>query len=68
MSYDDVRRIEQALVKAMKALPHRMDFTHNGVSGDHIMTPDIVGYERGRPLLPQINLTRVAEIMESELS
>lgn len=60
MSYDDVRRIEKALETALRSLHNaRIDsIVRNGVSGALV----------ARIGKAQIDLTRVAEIMESELS
>lgn len=67
MSFQDVRKIERALEIALKASLNKLEF-ETRMGGDRVAEIDIVGYQSGRPILPELNITRLAEIMESELS
>jgi hypothetical protein len=65
----DARRLEEALVRSMRSLPHA-EVRTVGSTGDRVA----VVYDRasvresGKFGEVEINLSRIAEIMESELS
>jgi len=63
----NVRDIERALVSAMEAQPDtiRAETDHHGDKQLSFKDPK---WDRGRPIMPRLNLSRIAEIMESELS